>query len=527
MGAKFTVQIQSILGGKGSLEYMPGKAQFFDSVGIDPEFALDGTHIRPGGAITPNSLAKFSGTNVNGQVIAIITTPKNTNTYAITSTGRLISYPAGLGSEVLVATVAGGGAGGGAYYNNYIYIFGTGSSGTDVSRYGPLDGSPSLADGVWTGSTLGSQTALTNTAYPNLTTGIYPNHWGHVHSDNKLYFCDYAAGQGMIHCIKTKKTTAEGDTNDGSAFNVLTLPFGMHPIDIESYGINLAVIAFRTTDGTVLQGSPAMYVWDATSANFQIEVPIPAAFAGAIINKNGELYIFAGDLVQGYMLLKYAGGYSFTSLFRTSIGYTPFPGAVDIDGNRIMWGSNHSLPQNGASIFALGYRDGRLGSTQIHNIAQSSSTSSRSNFEDCSITALKRALQNEGLPVIVGQIGYNGSPTYGIDSWDQTALNYGIFMSEMFTLGARFSIDKIRIPLSKSVASGTEIDTYLVTDGPQVTTLVRSIVNSTHAGKLQIVLYPNVVGNYSFLVEFVFRNSGGLGPSVLLPVTIEGTILDD
>ena len=76
-------------------------------------------------------------------------------------------------SATTIGTVTGNVANGAEIYNDYLYI----TTGTDVSRYGPLSGSPALTNSVWTGATLGSQTALTNTTYPTINGAPIPKHW--------------------------------------------------------------------------------------------------------------------------------------------------------------------------------------------------------------------------------------------------------------------------------------------------------------------------------------------------------------
>ena len=159
-----TLKINQIFKGHSASQYFGADGTYNTSTAIDPDLPIVSTDVRTSGYIVPVGYSKFSGANVNAPVIRMITNPKNTLVYSVLTNGRLISYTSAFGSETLVGTVSGGVAKWAEYYNNYIYIF----TGTDVSRYGPLNGAPSLVDGVWTGATLGSLTALTNTTYPSL-----------------------------------------------------------------------------------------------------------------------------------------------------------------------------------------------------------------------------------------------------------------------------------------------------------------------------------------------------------------------
>src|SRR3990167_7695594 len=152
---------------------------------------------------------------------------------------------------------------GAEYYNNYIYLF----TGTNVSRYGPLNNSPALAHNIWKGTTLGSLTALTNTTYPTLRGVTIPNHVSYVHGDGSMYFADFINGQGLIHRINTKKVTNEGDTNGttvASAYNVLDLPFGFYPTAITNYSTATLIAGIYTVDTTINQGRSAFVLWDPT-----------------------------------------------------------------------------------------------------------------------------------------------------------------------------------------------------------------------------------------------------------------------
>lgn len=510
---KFTDQIKSILGGHSPTEYMSQEDQFIAGYSIDPDQALDGTGVRSGGIITPVSYSKFSGAAVSGVPNWLLTSPKDVLLYSYNSDGEILSW-LNFASETTVGTATSGAGNGAAYYNNYHYF----ATPTNISRYGPLDGSPSLTNTVWTGSTLATQSPLTNSVYPAGTITM-PNHAMHVHSDNKLYICDYVNGQGQIHFIKTRKGSAEGDTNDGSTYGALVLPFGYRPVDIESFGTDLAIIAIQTTDTGIVQGKAAMFLWDCTSVNFYREIPIPAPMVSAIVNKNGELFVFGGEFAHGFQLLRYLGGYSFEQVYMNNESIAPVAGAVDVDMSRIVWSASLTDPGKGAFVMALGSRNARLNNRAVFNVAQATGDISQAPV----ISAIKVVQQSSGnIPrYVLGWVQTGASTAYGLDKQSQS-ISQGTFISRTFTKGRRGQINELQIPLSKAVAAGTSIEVFVVTDGGN-TTFIREIKNSTDPGARIISLYPNAPFQHSYTIEFLFANTTN-GPSVALPVTIIGDI---
>ena len=308
------------------------------------------------------------------------------------SNGRLISYNSSLASETLIGTVAGGTATWAEYYNNYIYIFGTGASTDDVSRYGPLNNSPTLVDNAWKGATLGTQTALTNTTYPTLRSVSMPNHVAHVHGDNSLYFLDFINGQGLVHRINTKKVTDEGDTNGTtvvSAYNALDLPFGFYPTSIESFSKSLFITGIYTVDTTVNQGKSAFVLWDPTDTVSFYLGPIffTDPLATACLNVNGAIYVWTGNAQNGVRLLKYIGGESVSEIVFQEEGLPPFAGAVDALGSRIVWGGFTTNPAVAGCVWAWGSKDSRI-PAGLHNVMKTTSTGTSP-----TVSALKYVLQ--------------------------------------------------------------------------------------------------------------------------------------
>jgi len=347
------------------------KSQYQAAIGIDPDMPLsdDTTDLKAGGAIRPVNYTAFSSTNVTSYPVAILTTPKNTNVYAVLADGKLISYDSALGTETAIGA-ASGGASHAIYYNNYIYI----TTPTNVSRYGPLDGSPALVDSVWTGATLGSLTALTNTTYPTSILSVkYPNHFMTTHVDGCCYILDYANGKGMVHKISTKKVTNEGDTNGTtitSAYNILDLPFNYMPMTISSFGNDLVLAASFTTNSSIIQGKAALFFFNPadTTPSFYRTVNLPDAVCTGLKYVNGILYGISGDLAGGYRVWRYIGGDAVEILKIIESGYPPLPQTVEAIGNRLVWAADTTYPATTSGIYAYGSKSD-LFPKGLHHIA--------------------------------------------------------------------------------------------------------------------------------------------------------------
>jgi hypothetical protein len=376
--AKLQVSIDSVSDGFMPSASYGSPGQYSVAVGIDPDMPLtDATSdMKAAGAIRPVAYSAFSGSEVTSHPISILTTPKNTNTYTVLGNGRMISYDSAFANATLVATSLSGKAGGAFYYNNYIYITGTGAGSDDVGRYGPLDGSPSYTDSVWKAATLGSQTALVNTTYPtSILSTLYPNHWGTTHVDGSAYFLDYKDGVGMVHKISTKKVTSEGDTNSTitpSAYNILDLPYNYLPISICSYGNNMVVSATHSTSGSIKQGKAALFFFNPadTTPSFYNITNLPDTICSALWYENGEIYGTSGDIGGGYRLFHYLGGASIETLAYIEEGNPPLQGAVSSMSNRLVWAADISIPMTSSGLYGYGSKSG-LFPMGLHNIASS------------------------------------------------------------------------------------------------------------------------------------------------------------
>lgn len=505
---KQQITISSIIGGIAGSYYLGGKGSFNSSIAIDPDQPISAANVKSSASLVPVGYSKFSSTGLTGYPKWIITNPKNTLTYVYDSAGNLISYNSSLASETVISTIASATGNGGVYYNDYIYIF----KNTDVDRYGQLSGTPSLTTGVWTGATLGTQTALANSSYPSLRGVVMPNHPATVHGDGALYFCDFAGGQGLVHKIITTST----GTNNGSAYNVLDLPFGYYPTCIISYGSDLVIGAIQTSsDTTIIQGKAALFFWNAIAPSFYRQINLQDPIVSALLNTNGTLYVFSGNTVNGVRVSKYLGGEVLQQVSFQDEGLPPFAGAVDAMGNRIMWGSFTTYPEATASVFSYGSKSNLpLG---LHNIARSTSAGANQN-----ITALKVVQQDSGLqPKII--LGWGDDSTKGLDKFSTSATLASVWRSACISVGKSFIINKIRIPLGTTLAANMTITPKVfIDDGSTSKTL--NTINSTNYSGRQASLFPAISGTNNFTLELKWTGTTQL--PIILPIIVEIDSID-
>lgn len=425
-----------------------------------------------------------------------------------TSGGSFLSYSSALSAETLITSPSIGNGNGMAYYNNYIYL----ATNTNIDRYGPLNGTPAYTSNVWTGATLGTQTALTNTTYGFQSSYAFPNHPMVVHGDGAMYVCDYINGQGKIHRVKTTKTTFEGDTNNSSLYGALTLPFGFLPTDIQSYGIDLVILAVQTTDTTVNQGRSAMFFWDGSAVNFyKGPLYLPDALATALEVSNGQLYVWTGNAQGGVRLSKYIGGDSIQEVFFHEEGTPPPPGATSVYGSRLYWGNHITYPSDILGLFAYGSKTERL-PAGLHCVAKATNSSTTSP----AITAILPAQQSSGSrnKLIVA---YRADGEYGISKYSTTGTYSAVWRSLLENTGGKFKIRDIRIPLGTAVATGMSIVPKILMDNGSTTVTLPTISETLYSGAKKIVYHGlelnECVGQDNFLLELTW------GGTVALPVT--------
>jgi len=509
------ITINSILGGQSVTEYFSADDSYLASIAIDPDMPV-GSSVKASGCLVPVVYEEFSGANITGYPKWLITNIKDALVYAYMSDGKVVSYNSSLASETLLTTPTSGAGNGADYYKNYLYF----ATPTDVARYGPLNGSPSLTQTVWTGATLGSQVALANTTYPTIGGVSIPNHPMHSHADGALYFADVINGAGVLHKIKTTKVTVEGDTNDTSVYNALDLPQGWFITDIDSWGLDVAILAIQTSSSSIDQGKSALFLWDPTNTLTFYRGPIylPDPLATSLANANGRLYIWSGNAVAGVRLSEYIGGDSVSEIAFLEDGLPPLAGCCDVNGSRIVWGQTVSIPETAVSVMSYGSKNSRLPKS-IHNIARATSASGL-------CTALKYVQQGSSVQKLV--IGSGTGSAYALDKFSTTSAYDSIWRSKMFTVGSRFTIDRIRIPLGVALAANMSLVVKLVYDDGSATKILTTI-NTTNftAGTRKIIFDQQSILDNSITPQNNFFIELSWGGSVKLPIIFPLEIIID
>ena len=496
------LSIDNINAGWSESYYMGSKGSFNCSLAIDPDYPIPG-QTKSSGVIMPVGYSKFSGAGLTGYPKWILTNPKNNKTY-VYSTTNFLSYDSALAVETVLSTPTSGAGNGAVYYNDYIYLATT----KDIARYGSLAGTPSLTDNVWTGATLGTKTALANTTYPSLSGTPIPNHPMFAHTDNSIYVGDVVSGQGVLHRI----ITTSAGVDDGSAYNVLALPFGYYPTCICNMGKDIVIGCIQSSsDTSISQGEARLFVWEVTNTDgFYQEVGLGDPLVTAIKSINGTVYVWSGS-TTGYRVRKYLGGEYFQDVCAIEDGAPPFQGAVDSARGKIYWGSNTTYPKDTASVFTYG-STGKI-SMGLHNVAISTATGANK-----SVTALKVVEQNGGLVMGVGS-----DAEKQLEKYSATATLGSVFRTMVFPVNRKFEVKKIRLSLGAGVTADSAIVTKVFVDDGSASETLKEINATNYANNERIIeLSSTKIGNNNFFIEFTWSGTAPL--PILLPIQVEFNI---
>ena len=514
---KFSIKINTILPGWSSSDYFYSAGQFQSSIGIDPEMGIDDSSTKPCGMIRPTSMEKFSGTEITGTPLWIINDSKTTDSYVYADDGKVHTVASDLTMGTALTPLTNASANGAEYYNNYVYF----AKETDIARYGPLDGTPSMTQDFFTSEL--SLTALSNKTYPSINGVEIPNHPMHVHTaNNRLYFGDVNSdGVGILSVIKTKKSTHEGEVDDTvvpSSYNVLDTYYNWYPTCINSLGNELAVGLIEGTDTTIKQSNAKVVFWStlASDTTYNRIVELPDPLITAMKNVNGVLYVFSGSSKGGMRISRYMGGQSFEEVYYAPDQYPPFQGAADYMINRISWGSKTSRPSTSGSVFALGSKSRAL-SMGIHNILKS--TSSGNNPIVTAIKYLKQGATEQPI------IGWKDDSSKGLDKLSTTYKD-NIWRSQVYPLGQSGRVMSVRIPLGKAVDSNTIITVKVYTDDESNNYALTTINNTNYPGERYIKLISKE-SNFknNFFIEIAWSGTS-LCP-IALPINIDVETLND
>lgn len=532
-----TIRIESILGGHSPTSHFSAPDQFYDSIGIDPAQTAYGA--KASGLIYPVGSKETTDLSTEAPLWFVESPRSGTDSLFIYDaagsvyTMNVASYIiSGLGDLNDGGSANGNGA---AYYDNYMYF----ARDTTVARYGPLDGTPAWTDDYWTG-TLG-KTALSNTLYPSNSLGpAFPNHILHRHSDGKLYIADVVGNQGTLHYIKTAKTTVEGDTDDGSTYDKITVGYGLWPTAMESYG-DLIAIAFTETGTPAVSSRNArtkakLALWDTTSdkVNSITWVEFPDEIISSIKNINGVLYILSGAAgFNGFRLSRLISSNSIEELFLSVDGELPYPGAVTGTSGRVLIGSYSNNLESAVSVYS--YNLNMTGAGQgMFNVMSSPISSGTAT----ALFLLEKYLFE--LPIVGFTTGSTGTNSNGVlrplaGSAAELTTSPCWWWSQIYRIGQPFKITKIRINFENTINANQEhiITPSIFTDASGGTSYIGgqtpglSVISSVlYEGKNSVVLRPqNLTGNDNFQLELKF--TGRYSIAVSLPITIEYELIDD
>lgn len=534
-----TIRIESIAGGISSYDYSARADQFFNSLGIDPSSNDASITGRGSGfsSLKPTRPQSITSTAFTSVPLWIAGAPKTTTTFLYDMKGSVYTGTTGYADLNDGGDSEGDGM---AYYNNYMYF----ARNTTVARLGPLDGDAVWTDDYWV--TILSKAALGRQAYPSRNTGFtdaeYPRHVLHRHTDGKLYIADVVDNQGTIHYIKTTKTTYEGDTDDGSKYDALNLPYGYYPTDIESLGDDLVISAFegrRYTDSTTYpggtEGRAALFFWDTTSDNFYriIQREFPDQIITALENSNGVLYTFScnpGTEPTGLRVLRYLGGRSFEQVLLLPDIDAPFAGGTTTQLNQIFFGSTNSFQSYGRpAIWSIG-----LPNEQLSN-ATYAVTGARSSagavhaiyFEDSGAPWAKDMMYsyaNSNNSATLERFGGNTS------AWDTDLMNstsgHAYWFSNWYKIGNNFKITKIRFNLLNTLTSEADIAVLLSVDASGSPVEVGTLNSTNYPSSVGLVtIRPphSNTGCLSFQIGFKWR--GTSAPGIEMPIEVDYEII--
>lgn len=529
-------QVKSIAGGMSKSLFDAPSNTYIAGVGIDPDLPATSSGLvsRTSGAIVPSQYTKFSGTEVDGVPYWIVTQPRTGNSYVYTSAGKIHSFTNNIAmraaDEATTAfpiAVTNGAGNGAAYYNNFLYL----AVSDDISQYGGLDQGASIAltTDVWTGAKFGL-TGLTNSTYPIMTalSLSIPNHPMHVHGDNAMYIGDVLpqaagslGGRGCLHRLKTKRTTIDGDTNDGSAYNVFDLPYGYWPADIESYGTDLVIAAFQCKDEKINQGRAELFFWDCVSDSFYNRVVLPDPLVTALYNKNGTLYVFSGNSQAGSRVSVYSGGRSVETVAYNEEGISPFAGAVDAFGERMSFGTSIAHPLSKGVVISIGSKFKNTGAIHMTAMASAPNTTPI-------VTAIKYVQQaNNSSPKVI--MGWTDNTVKGLDKQGAPTAMSNMWQSPLFSIGKKFRITKIIIPLLEAVDANTTISPKLYVDTGATSYSLNAISATNWSGKRYAIFKEPEIAMVPAFTDFFLELtwSGSSATPVSLPITFEVEVYED
>lgn len=533
------ITIQTILGGHAPTTNFAQETQMRTSLGIDPAQPIDDADSAfstvASGLIRPTAAQKFSGSTITAAPLWLITNPKTSNAIVYDAASSAYTIDATM-TTVTALSDAGtlSGLGNGCeYYDNYQYF----ATGTDITRYGPLNGAPGFVPNYWTG-VLGL-TALQNTTYPTTFKNNLrlPNHFLKRTSNGYLWIADVVGNNGTLHFIKTTKTTVEGDTNSGSTYAAVTMGYGLWPTALEqANGTDLAIALYEGSSANLKQARAKVAFWNMTSTNINkiIFCEFPDQIITALDNVDGVLYAASGNFnAQGFRISRYTGSYAFEEVYYSETGEPPLPGAIAGILNRVLFGTFTTVPESDGCVYAYGLQKAALG-TGVFNVMRT--TGGNASTSVTCLGVIDNTEMGFSTPIVGWSQAGEGS-TGASHGFDRQGTQYNnapsVWWSQTFRVGQKFKITKIRFPMASPVAANQIITpTIYVDDGATSyvggTANGLAVINNTNYPNSQrnIVMRPeSATGEHNFWIGLKW--TGSAVATVSLPITIEYDLIAD
>lgn len=509
--------IESIFGGHQTIWQFGNEDEFLFSLGIDPEIELESLG-KASGAIAPSIYDTFSSSEyLLGTPVWIQAAKTTTTVFVYDDGGTVLTYSNTLGSEAGADNVPNSSGNGMVITNDFIYC----ANDTTIYRSGGLSTHGDVDFQEYWIADLG-MSALSNPTYPATRNFYYPNHILFEHNDGWVYVLDYDGANGRLHAF----ITDYDGTNGRGEMDVLTLPSGYMPMGICSYGTDLAVVCSPEAEfaiGANAQSAKAiMALWDTVRGNKAYRfVEIGERIATAIANRNGELFVTAGNIDAGFKVLRYLGEETFEVVASIEEGSPPPQSAVAVNGNMVAMGGWGEYPGDHCGLFSYGYRDGRLNPKALHHIARARHQG------DYPILTAAVFLQRSRNPVM----GWRTDTKYGLDKYGGSSAYQSVWMSRIFNIGKPFTLERITIPLTKKLAAGEQIEVDVIVDNEEETygdgqSGIRDISITNFSSNEQFIELSGLTieGKSNFYLKLSFTGTSPI--AITFPIQFDLTYLE-
>ena len=298
----------------------------------------------------------------------------------------------------------------------------------------------------------------------------------------------------------------DGQTTD----NALDLPRGYAPIDMTSYGLDIAILAVQTSELNADQGNATLFLWDTTSGSFYRQIPLPFSNASSVHSHIGAPVVFGGDN-DAYGCWQYIGGESLSPIFSIDNGLLPFPGAVISSKNRILWGTKQSQDkvtvtegttshstENRLSVLAYGSQSPQV-PKGVHNIFSK-------NADQTAYSISQVSPSRSGLLIGADAIYGEGGTT---DS---------LFKTQVYSVGRNFKIESLDFTIQDPISGSDSLTVRAVFDnGASVKDIATITADDKYTGKQSFTFHPEATGRLNFYLEFEWAGGDN---AIMLPVAI-------